>query len=41
MTKFDVSGTPLDVIHDFLASMAVDQQIEGGQDAGARRRGER
>ena len=30
MTKFNVSGTPLDVIHDFLASMAVDQQIESG-----------
>jgi hypothetical protein len=30
MTQFKVQGTPLDVIHDFLASMAVDQQIESG-----------
>jgi hypothetical protein len=29
MTQFDVGGTPLGVIHDFLASMALDQQIEG------------
>jgi hypothetical protein len=31
MTDFKVAGTPLDVIHDFLASMAVDQQIESGK----------
>lgn len=30
MKAHNVSGTPLDLIHDFLASMAVDQQIEGG-----------
>ena len=30
MTKFGVEGSPLDLIHDFLASMAVDQQIEDG-----------
>lgn len=29
MTKHKVAGTPLDVIHAFLASMAVDQQLEG------------
>jgi hypothetical protein len=31
MTKFGVSGTPLDLVHDFLASMAVDQQLEGSK----------
>ena len=30
MTQFNVPGTPLDLVHDFLASMAVDQQIENG-----------
>jgi hypothetical protein len=31
MTQFNVSGTPLDVIHDFLASMALDQKLEEGR----------
>ena len=31
MTKHGVAGTPLDVIHAFLASMALDQQLEGGK----------
>jgi hypothetical protein len=31
MTRFGASGTPLDVIHDFLASMALDQKLEEGR----------
>ena len=31
MTQFKVAGTPLDVIHAFLASMALDQQLEGSK----------
>src|SRR5215203_1898501 len=32
MTEFEVTGTPLDVLHDFLASMAVDQELEADKD---------